>query len=381
MQNYISQTHEFGVGCFHFGLKDGIEQGVNSSEYLSAVRELLGSFPEVEDLRCSYESSQTPKSFPNTPHCSIEEGGSPYPYLLLPSGIQFRLRLTQDRQAKIFPMLSRSRTGCGAEAYLVTINSPFYYPVAFVESLKAPAGWRPSAGVGIVRNYLRDAVNKNESSKIRFECLGPSPFHADFYIRTSSDVEAGAVEHEREAKKGYDRFVFTVNPVSVVEDASMVAELVYRNIQDELSLYYACKALQISVSREWKQIQKLVDEAIGQYTEIGLKGYLHRLARAHKPAQKAIVAIVKLKSSEIEAQMKRDRMYESVYKVKAIDYPFEAINKDLVNNNPIFPTIHAYDLLKMFGENRMKHLEILAVTLSALLGGVVGALLTKFFGN
>ena len=73
-----------------------------------------------------------------------------------------------------------------ARKFRISVHYRGELPVAFVSGVDANLT-NPSDAVVLIRRYLEKY--KPDESAVEFQFLGPSPFHADFYVEESTDDE------------------------------------------------------------------------------------------------------------------------------------------------------------------------------------------------
>ena len=66
--------------------------------------------------------------------------------------------------------------------FQIKIKDSYHLPIALVEIIDPSETPKPSSAVQIVREFLRSEFKRINSDFLRFECLGPSPFHFDCYM-------------------------------------------------------------------------------------------------------------------------------------------------------------------------------------------------------
>ena len=109
----------------------------------------------------------------------------------------------------------------------------------------------PSDGVFRVREYLKSYLKEPYCLNV----IGPSPFHADFFIRRTNFFGV-----EIEKLRGYDTIKVYV---SATENKEIIDQI-FNELEDELDLFYLIRQSEHSQFEEWDDVSEKVSEAIKQ---------------------------------------------------------------------------------------------------------------------
>jgi hypothetical protein len=219
---------------------------ITCGEYLEALHNTLESISNVSniDIDCTEKYEKTILQ-PDDEGGELRDGATPYPSLDDIS-ISFTLYIPYRVQADLW-----DGSGTESENFRVTVLSTFDLPVAFVEPLDGLH--RPSTSVVIVRNFLGKAINGSKESKVAFKCLGPSPFHSDFYIdRTNS---ATRITCESTAQRGYDthRFLYDARSFKTLDAAKLP---IWYDLSTEIGFFYRIVWIEARRATSWGQISE-----------------------------------------------------------------------------------------------------------------------------
>ena len=222
----------FGVGCFHFGLiSHNNEEEFNPSKYVEDVQKFLSSYPNIEDIEIS-----APVSYRVTQYYSeldedgeISSGIGIYPWIT--NGlIKFKANIPARVQEDLWQGIPIIKRTAPTESYIIVIVYNFEFPVAIVSGADHVIS-KPSDAVVVIRKYLEKYAPKD--SNVQFQFLGPSPFHANFFVEESTDFT-----FDIDKQYGYHRVSFGVPPAADSREFKQVLSGIECEIVKELGLYY-----------------------------------------------------------------------------------------------------------------------------------------------
>lgn len=207
MDKAISKTTQiddiFAIGCFSFVDYSAEDDESRLNDYSNNIIDALSKIDNVSNIVVNGISSFAFFPF----HPDKEDGYSNIPFRPCPSSglVSFDIFIPARVQRDVFP-LGEARIDCEHFSLLVDYTGDF--PVSILRPSRKIAGDKSSGFsdfVPIVRDYL--ASRWPPEAKVKFACLGPSPFHAEFYYRVGTANEI-TVERQR----GYDR-IFLRAPI------------------------------------------------------------------------------------------------------------------------------------------------------------------------
>ena len=122
--------------------------------------------------------------------------------------------------------------------FRIRISQSYHFPFAIIETLNPSKDNDPSNAVRIVREFLEKELTKEKSSFIRFECIGPSPFHLDCFIKPKEPEEDTywLIEPEESIERGYDKITFYYNSKEI-DNSDEALEYLMTSIEDEFGLF------------------------------------------------------------------------------------------------------------------------------------------------
>lgn len=367
----------FGIGCYHFGIGKSLPYDFSVSDYLEKLEETLRSISNIDNISINADDifSQPSCRIEDEP-LTIDDGPGYFPHLN-DLRIEFDIYIPFRVQNELVPW-EHYLPSTYAEKFHITLLDSYHFPVTFVECLDAPEDCSPSEAVIIVRKFLEREIEKNNSDFIRFESLGPSPFHVDCYVEPASTSDIKSRQEEISSKRvpmlGYDKLTFYYN-VENITSPKQILDKVYREILDELGLYYWIVQIRSVRMGAWDEVEGMLNELLALKKKGGMNGWWQRLINSGAKIDNGIVNLIEFESQGIinenlvslacrdiysDAKQKHFDTFIDHERTDRIEYPIEQSNR----------------LMALFERRRIKGLEMGALLLASVLGGVVGALLT-----
>jgi hypothetical protein len=363
----------FGVGCFHFSPRTPGPRQFTVANYAEDVRMALQRVATVNNVEIDYEDIDPPFELPAGAVLSLDEGAGFYPNPTV-FHVSFDLYIPFRIQEELVAETNLDRSG--TEHFRVQINYTYHAPVAFIESVGPRAGWRPSSGVQAVREYLEREMS-TEDSPVVFEYLGPSPFHAEFYLQevagfASADGRAFTVDCVR--SRGYAdlRFKCAIGAFDSPEEA--LDELYYQ-LGDELGLFYDFTSSDADGYRAWGSLQLAVIEVTESSTTRKVLDRARATWTRGAKIRDLHAGLIRFEANQLLEKHRLDTYLKSTY---AADDPayLRSFLEATAGDRPVFPTQQIGQLVAFLEERRSRAIELLIVLVAALVGGVAGSLVT-----
>ncbi|WP_238653551.1 hypothetical protein [Paenibacillus piscarius] len=374
----------FGVGAFHFLTINELENydGFDIDDYIEEVRNTLGKISNINNIIIDDENvslmMETKEFFsvPNQIYIDSEiynnnNGLSPHPSNL---SIKFDLYIPfriQEEVSKKFSSLS------GTEKFKIDIRYGRNFPVTFIEPQNSEIEFNPSSSVIIVREYLKKEL-KNRSELIKFSCMGPSPFHSNFFVSLEQTEEEWEINYTNEESRGYSKEFFYGNQLvySSIEEAK---EAVYSILTEELGFFYFLNQVDNRRFWNWNYIENQVDSLINLQRS-NFKNYFRKITKTSSLLNFLYITIADFEKDEL--------LFKQIIK-KRMDDTFTNRNvyfyKDLIEKQQKetldLPTQQFVQLINLFETRRLNLNEIVALIVSAIAGGSFGALLTMLLSK
>ncbi len=256
----------------------------------------------------------------------------------------------------------------------MTILDAFHGPVSYVESLEASEDCSPSSAVRVVREYLVREFNK--LGNVEFEAMGPSPFHADFYVH--EDVTQQGVKVVEIPVEGFNRFDITANfPLSSPQALGTIFSL----FKSELDLYYHLarkRSIQMNSWHEleykWSALRSVVSESFKFYQ-------IFRKFESHKRARDLITAAYAFAAESSIAKQNANERLRSTFGKDVEHYFKTRCEVKLREAFPDYPVQATISWATHVHDSSFKLAEIVTVLFSGFLGGFVGALVTALLSS
>ena len=188
----------FGVGCFYFVPTEPAPETGQSARYRDLIQAAL-------------------EAIPNTNNIVIEGGEDPDPLLLPLQGswpsldapvfnaypsylnIEFDLYIPARIQEQILNSLGEGFVG-SEHFHVRLIHSDM--PLVMVTATE-PVGWKAgSTYIILVREYLQRELDE---SMVGLSCLGPSPFHSDFFLELGQQQGRPLIVRREQPTLGYSQ--------------------------------------------------------------------------------------------------------------------------------------------------------------------------------
>lgn len=366
----------FGIGCFHFGLKKQYPFKFKGSEYLRELRETLELISNVNNIKihCSddFKDFSTPitQELPN-----IQNGIGVFPNPIFMT-IDFEVYIPFRIQSQLLQR-KVSFLETFTEKFKISIKYTYHLPVTFVEPLDPSEEATHSDVVRVVREFLKHKFKNAKSDHIQFEFLGPSPFHADFYIYPEESDGKSEVDwklkSEISPRRGYDRMIFYFNPTQFI-NAEEAKEKIFDEILNELGFFYYIVQTEVGKMHDWEKIRNLVDQLIFIQRSNGVKAFFTKIFTRSKLIDETLTSLAEFESEELYFDNTNQKDYRDLFSM--MEGCFQPYIDKEINNRIVYPTKEMSRLISFFESRRTKAVESLVVLIAATLGGGVGALLT-----
>ncbi len=193
----------FAIGCFHFVQKKWQENDAPGEDYALGISNSLEKIDNVSNVSVSEISGFSDIGFHPKYEDDDEESYLNIPFIPCPSSglVTFDVFIPKRVQEEVYPY------GYGAlhcEKFKVLVDFGGDFPIALIKPGEVISGDLSegfSNFVPVIRNYLASRWPKDAS--VKFACLGPSPFHAEFYFQISEKEDL-----KIEKRRGYDSILY-----------------------------------------------------------------------------------------------------------------------------------------------------------------------------
>ena len=373
----MSKRKYFAIGSFNFGVQKKAPFKFVGSEYLSELEKQLSDIPNLTEL-----TIQTDDEFPNYTELitkktvNIQKDKGTFPGALI-LDISFNLHIPFKKQAKL-KGVKKKRLRTYTEDFNIKISSNFYVPVAIIESLNPTENTDPSTAVQLVREYLKSEFKKSKHEYIRFEYLGPSPFHLDcFLIPKNDDEKDWFFETNEFIQKGYNKLTVYYNKKEF-QNADEAMEFFSESIIDEFGFYYAYQQGRVSKMREWQKIQKNVHKLLKIEKSKGIVGVYKKFFQRQGLIGKLFIGLATFEGQSIFDNNFYHNNYSQTFLIDEDVYFKKFIDKEMEENQD-YPIKQTTELLNFLESRRVKSVELTMAIIAAIVGGAIGSLITIYF--
>jgi len=239
--------YAFGVGCFQFQSTKSVDTNGENAEYFRNLKNFLQQDNSVKDVIFSeFEFNNYINDYDSDNRSETQDiSDLEYLYPHFSHGkIEIKITIPFRLQKEY---LGSFRDILTSENFTIVINFNDTLPVAFIYPEKYENS--PSTSTVIVWKHFKK--NFKEKENIEFLMLGPSPFHADFFVYAKKDSK---LEISYNKKSGYDEVNIFVSPDVEVEFLKEITE--YR-LKDEIGPFYDIVKFRNSNNR---QIYKIYED-------------------------------------------------------------------------------------------------------------------------
>lgn len=379
----MDKRKSFTLGCLHFAFVKGLPVEISSSEYEREITELLNKIEAVERIEV-LENSDLEGKVSIEDAINLREGDFPAPY---PMGFElsFDLYIPERFQKDIFKKYKR-KPETYTEHFNVRIHYEYDTPICFVECLNPSELPQPSNAILVIRDFLNDRISQIDD-RFELQRLGPSPFHANFYLLEHKIEDSPAPPEgdnfwefisERSRITGYDLWMFYYNP-DEFDSINEAQNLLYYQLAKEASVYYMIKMYQSQNLKKWTNIEKLAEEMFQRKTN-SLKSKISRLFTEGSLLENLVLRLSQFESERLKINTMTQSSITNVLSVDRAVFLDDHIQK-LNDSEYQYPSGQLRELIKFFDTQRTRILNTIAVIFAAIIGGMAGALITIFFSQ
>jgi len=371
----MSIKKSFGIGCYHFGIKKDVPFKFQGIHYINELKIVLSKISSLTNLKIETDDEFEYSEILFTEDTvNIEEGEGFFPSALY-LNIEFDLYIPFRIQSEITDV-DEKFLNTYTENFKIKIFQSYYSPVTIIESLNPTRKNEPSTGVQIVREFIIRELTNNKSDYIRFECLGPSPFHCNFFIEPKLPEEEynWLFTIDEQIKRGYNTLTFFYNSVEI-EDAEEALDYLNNSIEDEFGFFYKTIQTRNAKMHAWQEINSSLDSLIEIQNTNGIVGIIKRYFKRQKLISKLYTDIVTFEGKSIYINSLQQNEYNDTFSIKDEIFFKSLIDKELEEKLD-YPIKQTTDLIQFFESRRVKSLELTTSLIAAILGGLIGALIT-----
>lgn len=372
----------FGVGCFSIvpaALIDGEdnERFTDPDEWTKAIETGLGALPSVTALRV--EINGLVRRFQSDLDILAD---FPPPYDmdvdLSPSTFSF-VAFTVTIPRRMHPSLLRFLpVELKSERFNVLMAYGFNGPVSFISALDEPEFIHAGSYVVLVREFLSSEFERVEAaSSLSLHTTGPSPFHAQFAISSTTDADKVGRYDWNKPNASQDEVRFYYDAARHTAAQSFLAFT--QEILDSMSMYYHQVRARNRRRQRTRIIDGLTELLINTHTQRGIRGRWAKTFKSGAKARGLLLATIKTKQLDIEERATADEQLTA----SAAEMKIPKI-RDLclreARESDVDHLSMAQEIAKTLEGSRVSQYEVWVVSASTVLGAAAGAIAALIAG-
>lgn len=366
----------FGAACFNFGVNLDKTGKIDAEKYAALLEKSLyeSDYIERNSVVIKYDNALDFSLEIDVPVELLGNGdGFPLPPFFK---LQFSIFIPRHVQENI-----GKETGFNfniLKPILITIIDTFHGPITLVQ-IESDCISDGSEAVILTREYLKKHF---ENKLVYFECIGPSPLHANFSITPAdghlqiSGLDENGFSSTMIPSRGYDHIQFLYSASQYESDREALNELV-DSLDNELGFFYLIHKLRVKKMCKWEEIDylyKALVETTNKYD------WFSRIKLTFSPDGKRTDQLLhKLTSFEImafEFTTRVENDYESIY-IKGIPTYLQIImDKEYRTKSENYPTKQIIYFLEFHEKRFLQVWQTSLLAVSALVGALIGSVIT-----
>ncbi|WP_326652595.1 hypothetical protein [Streptomyces sp. NBC_01750] len=289
--------------------------------------------------------------------------------------ISFILNVPARVQSRLNPWGDIS-AGNGIEDFLVVTELDRDYPYTYVLISGTAEILKPSGAVVVVREFLKEEIDKlGDRSTVRLTALGPSPFHAEFYIQPGNLGEKAApgLGVARTHSRWYDRLDFYFD--EEIAGPAQAMEEISKQFGPEFATYYLLTAEGVIKQRKMESLTDDTEEAVSAYTRKGLKNWLRRLLTSRANLRNLSLEMLRIQMSITRTQQSNNETLEGLKEGREFLLLGREL-KEVSELNYANELENSGAILKVLESQHTQTVQRVTAFAVSLLGVMVGAFLT-----
>ncbi|GAB5901093.1 hypothetical protein [Mycolicibacterium mageritense] len=372
----------FGIGCFSIvptPLVDGADTDrfTAPEEWKKAIETGLGALTSVTALQVEMnglvEQLQSDldilADFP--PPYDMDVDLSPGTY----SFVAFTVTIPRRLHASLLRIIPADMKN---ERFNVLTIYGFNGPVTFISAVDEPEFAHAGSYIVLVREFLlSEFARADAASSLSLQVTGPSPFHAQFAISSTTNTDmAGSYDWNR-PQAGYDevRFYYDVTR----QTATQAYANLTRELLGSMSMYYYQVRARNRRRRRTRIIDGLTEILIRTHTQRGGRGWWAKTFKSGAKARGLLLATIKTKQLDIEERAESDEQLTA----SATEFKMPEI-RDLclreAQESDLDHLSMAQEIAKTLEGSRVSQYEVWVVSASTVLGAAAGAIAALIAG-
>jgi hypothetical protein len=229
---------------------------------------------------------------------------------------------------------------------------------------------------------------KNEIKKVDTflidDFVGPSPFHADFYLSMDENEDKEKTnnyfEIEHLKTTAYDELYIKYNKSDFKSEEDALKYLM-SELESEVAYFYNFKVMEINKSHEWSIINEGMHSILDFEDKESKKTLVDKYINRPKLFKEVFKNIGLFKGQEIFNKNINNRDYSSIYKHPDMQTYLRSFIDQEISESMDYPLDETIELLKYFDQKSSKTFELTVIFIATIMGGLIGALITILFSK
>lgn len=246
--------------------------------------------------------------------------------------------------------------------------------IRVVEPSDAP---QPSQAVILVRRLLRREFDRLSDTVLEFQCLGPSPMHADFVLVPASAAaweEPWALNVVQRRERGYDDYLVLYNRDRFADPEEAFQALMH-DLGSEADVFYYSQQVSVARGRQWAALRNLSETLIQVEERVGMRGWAKRQWSTGRLIRETAVALARYDASTALNRLSVMQDFSNTYRADVQPLIKDMVESECKEESP-YPVRDIRDLVQLFETRRLSGTAVTAAIIAAVVGGTVAALVT-----
>lgn len=354
-----STVKAFGIGCVYFGI-DACAEYPEPSEYIELVRDKLSKIDNVSNIEFF--------GFEQNKYKSIREFQKNQKTYFVPvfHGCKFSFDIYLP-----FRVQEKIHERCDVELIHVDFIYGYESPlmIASYDWPSEEGDAKPSAAVVVLRKYLGNEIAEG----IICDCLGPSPFHANFLVIEDHSVEMPCALDRSSARRG-----FSPIELRVPSGMPLLQAIKQSDLDRQVSTFYALSELQGRMQHEHLLIAQSAQSLLNEQNQ----KTLHKL-KSWREKSKTVDSLNKSIFQETILRLEMNNIISSSDssgvsgKMTPLNSYFSKFR--FIANEDTWSKFS--EVAKFFEERRQKVIGNAMALTAGIVGGVIGSIMTSLLAS
>lgn len=374
MANEIS----FGIGCFHFSPREISSENFSGDDFIGKLRESLESINNIKEIMIDgfkwFSGGDFVGKHPIYDCKNIQDGPGLFPHAIN-SRVQFEIFIPTRIQKEL---LDDSYRDTKNENFQITINYLDHFPVAVVRGLDQTI-MQPSNSVVLIRRFLEKELGEQKNLPVEFQSLGPSPFHADFFLRMeilNNPEKIEEISCEKIHLPGYDDII--IHTKEKEGSLDNLKDKAIERLLSELSYFYFLVQSNNLNQHIWVEVEESVENLKQSLSDKRLLSRAINVIKTRNHLDSAFLNIADLEMGMLDIKQKYLRWKKEIATLHDQIFLEDYLESEVMSGME-FPTNHMLQIVQLCESRRTISAQNTAVLLSAILGGILGAGISVLF--